>query len=135
MAVMELIMEPLATMENFDEHAYLAANPDVAEAVKRGEAESGRKHFEVYGHKEGRRQRTSALDLFAGLKRKKLARVQPLLRKDMPYIFDNNCLDFMTPQFRAQFAIIDTDAVASNGYDANAGDLIEKHSSGLILDC
>jgi SAM-dependent methyltransferase len=132
---MGLVMDQLATKENFDEHGYLAANPDVADAVKRGEAESGRKHFEVCGYKEGRRQRTSALDIFAAVKKKKLARLQPLLRKDMPYVFDNDCLDFMTPEYRAQFGIIDTDAVASNGYDANAGDLIEKHQSGLILDC
>lgn len=38
----------------FDEGAYLAANPDVAAAVEAGLFESGREHFERYGIEEGR---------------------------------------------------------------------------------
>jgi hypothetical protein len=39
---------------SFDEKDYLAANPDVAEAVKKGEMTSGRKHFIGFGYFEGR---------------------------------------------------------------------------------
>lgn len=46
-----------AARENFDEHSYLAANPDVAAAVARGEIRSGRAHFVEHGEKEGRAQR------------------------------------------------------------------------------
>lgn len=40
--------------EDFDEEAYLAANPDVAAAVSSGQFESGRAHYEAYGKQEGR---------------------------------------------------------------------------------
>jgi len=45
-----------ATLENFDERAYLYANPDVAESVRRGRIVSGRAHFSRYGRYEGRVQ-------------------------------------------------------------------------------
>jgi SAM-dependent methyltransferase len=133
---MGLAMDVPATKENFAESAYLAANPDVWAAVKRGDLESGRQHFEVFGYKEGRRQRISGDDdVFAAVKKKKFDRIQPLLRKDMPYVVDKGCPDFLSPQLRDRFAIIDTDAVSSNEYDNYAIDLIEKHRDGLILDC
>ena len=47
--VMGLVMDSLVTEETFEESAYLASNPDVAAAVKRGDLESGRKHFKVFG--------------------------------------------------------------------------------------
>ena len=43
-----------ATDENFDEQRYLRANVDVAQAVHDGFLPSGRWHFDVHGHKEGR---------------------------------------------------------------------------------
>ncbi|MBU3890252.1 hypothetical protein FM996_10930 [Methylosinus sporium] len=46
----------VATRENFDERAYLYANPDVAESVRRGRILSGRAHFARYGRIEGRVQ-------------------------------------------------------------------------------
>jgi 2-polyprenyl-3-methyl-5-hydroxy-6-metoxy-1,4-benzoquinol methylase len=72
-----------ATVENFDETAYLLANPDVAAAVAAGSFPSGRQHFDRHGHAEKRHQVTAAaapfthyetrppaaanaLDLFAG---------------------------------------------------------------------
>lgn len=42
-------------MDNsFDERVYLAANPDVADAVRKGEFASGMEHFQKAGQKEGR---------------------------------------------------------------------------------
>lgn len=43
-----------ATRENYDEDAYLAANPDVLDSVTRGEIRSGRAHFLAHGEAEGR---------------------------------------------------------------------------------
>jgi len=59
--VRELTSELLisATPENFEEQAYLDANPDVAAAVKVGAFASGRAHFELRGVLEGRYLRTS----------------------------------------------------------------------------
>lgn len=54
---MALTFDVLPTPENFDEAGYLAANPDVAAAVRDGRIKSGRLHFEAFGKNEGRRQR------------------------------------------------------------------------------
>jgi SAM-dependent methyltransferase len=131
---MRVVMDKVVTPEEFDEAAYLATNLDVAAAVKRGDLKSGRKHFEAYGRKEGRRQRTAG-EAFAAAKKEKLARIDPLLRTDMPRASVNGCFDFLTPELRGQFAIVDTHAVSSNEYDPYALDLIEKHRHGWILDC
>ena len=47
---------PIATPENFDEQAYLAANPDVAAAMRANGFRDGRDHFDAFGHAEGRRK-------------------------------------------------------------------------------
>ncbi|MCW3796668.1 glycosyltransferase [Sphingomonas sp. BN140010] len=39
---------------DFDEHAYLAANPDVAEEVRQGRQKSGFNHYLIHGRHEGR---------------------------------------------------------------------------------
>jgi glycosyltransferase involved in cell wall biosynthesis len=38
----------------FNEQFYLDANPDVVNAVKKGQVTSGSEHFQLYGYKEGR---------------------------------------------------------------------------------
>lgn len=43
----------------FDERDYLAANPDVAAAVRNGHFGSGREHYEAFGRSEGRKLRPS----------------------------------------------------------------------------
>ncbi|MCM2292765.1 hypothetical protein NAC44_10565 [Allorhizobium sp. BGMRC 0089] len=48
----------LATVENFDEDAYLLANPDVSQAVAEKAISSGFDHFLNYGRDEGRMQLT-----------------------------------------------------------------------------
>jgi Methyltransferase domain len=129
------IVERPATKETFDEESYLAGNPDVAAAVARGKIKSGRAHFDIFGWKEGRSQRLSAGTAFREIKARKLARIEPLLRRDMPRVDEHGCADFLTPELRRQFAIVDTDAVSSNDYDPDALGLVEKHRDGLILDC
>ncbi|MGV2130865.1 hypothetical protein ACQZ4Q_09525 [Agrobacterium vitis] len=47
-----------ATAENFDENAYLLANPDVSQAVSENLIGSGLDHFLSYGRDEGRMQLT-----------------------------------------------------------------------------
>ncbi len=46
----------ITTPENYDEQAYVDANPDVAAAVRANVFRSGRDHFDAYGHAEGRRK-------------------------------------------------------------------------------
>ncbi|WP_231639372.1 class I SAM-dependent methyltransferase [Sphingomonas profundi] len=59
----------LATSDTFDEIAYIAANPDLLDYVRRGG--DARQHFERFGRLEGRRQ---VAGLGARLRREKLAR-------------------------------------------------------------
>ena len=130
-------LEILATDANFDEEAYLRANPDVADAVRKGFMRSGRSHFEAFGRNEGRRMRKPLGERspIAEAKKRKLARIRPLLRDDMPFVETPLYYDFLSEELRAQFNIVDTDAESSNGYDRFANELIEKHRDGLVLDC
>jgi uncharacterized membrane protein len=45
----------LETAHSFNEVAYLAANPDVAQAVRAGEFISGYQHYTMHGQYEGRK--------------------------------------------------------------------------------
>lgn len=45
---------------SFNESDYLAANPDVMDAVKEGQFQSGYEHFEMYGKSEGRALKRSS---------------------------------------------------------------------------
>ena len=51
----------MLTEQEFDEKYYLAKNPDVAEAVKRGNLKSGYEHFKNFGEKERRAFRAVSL--------------------------------------------------------------------------
>lgn len=125
-------LNPLATDEIFDEAAYVLANPDVAVAIQAGHIKSGRHHFDLFGRQEGRRLR---YPVEVQRKKLKLARLRPLLRTEMPMREAGDCFDFLTPELREQFNIIDTNAVSSNEYDPDGLALIEKHRDGIVLDC
>jgi hypothetical protein len=51
----QLLLQFALTTANFDEDAYLAANPDVADAVRDGVLESGYAHFIAFGFFENRK--------------------------------------------------------------------------------
>lgn len=53
-ALFKLLISDIVSRQAFDEDAYLAANPDVAEAVKRGAIISAREHYISHGYFEGR---------------------------------------------------------------------------------
>jgi len=130
-------LEEPATDRNFDEQAYLRGNPDVADAVRKGLMPSGRAHFEAFGRVEGRRLARRAGELppaVAESKRRKLERIRPLLRADMPFVESPLGFDFLSEDLRAQFNIVDTEAVSSNGYDAHAMELIDGMPDGFVLD-
>ncbi len=123
---------PLATDKNFDELAYLSANPDVAAAVATGHIKSGRQHFDVHGTHEGRRLRYAVEEQRKYLK---LAHLRSFLRTDMLMHEASDHFDFMTKELSEKFNIIDTTAISSNEYDPDGLALIEKHRDGLVLDC
>src|SRR5271163_720483 len=88
------VVDSLATEVGFDEAGYLIANPDVAAAVRNGSIESGWKHFLQHGRAEGRRLRRPSLIRAAKLR--KLSRIRPLLRSDMPCVDAQGTIDFLT---------------------------------------
>jgi SAM-dependent methyltransferase len=130
---MAVTLETIATPENFDETGYLAANPDVAEAVRKGQFKSGRQHFEGHGRRESRLVRFPRS--IGDLQQEKLQRIEPLLRLDMPHVRRGAKYDFLTEDLRAETGIADTDAVSAHGYDPYALDLIAACRDGLVLDC
>ncbi len=74
------------------------------------------------------------MNAFLRGKAEKLACIRPLLRS-------TNCLetethfDFLTPELREKFRIVDTANVSANAYDPHALELIARCQDGLILDC
>jgi len=128
------ILEAVATDQNFDEKAYLLANPDVASAVRKRKFSSGRSHFDTFGKHENRQLRFSP-SIISKAKKNKLERIKPLLRHDMQFVETPTFYDFLSKELRSQFKIIDTNAVSSHGYDPYGMELIEKNENGWVLDC
>lgn len=126
---------PVATSQNFDEDAYLLANPDVRAAVQKGVFKSGSSHFDVFGQNESRKLDRSNLPEFKQLTRKKKERIKPFLREDVPFIENDQYFDFLSQELRREFSIIETNAVSSNGYDADFMSVINENKAGLVLDC
>lgn len=127
------LSEPV-TVENFNEAAYLASNPDVKAAVDAGHIPSGKVHYEMYGQYERRFQHASR-DL-RPLRGAKLQKLNDCLRTDMSSSIDaEGRHNFLTDALRAETKIIDTDNVSSNWYDGEQHALIERYKDGIILDC
>jgi predicted SAM-dependent methyltransferase len=81
----------LVTDENFEEQAYLASNPDVAQAVRQGIMASGRIHFEQFGRNEKRRVKASDLS-------RRLSNPQPgLVRILFPFLKKTRSLFVNSP--------------------------------------
>jgi SAM-dependent methyltransferase len=128
-----VVMNVLATFENYDEAAYLEANPDVARAVRAGTLRKGFDHFATYGKNENRYLRHAAdLD---DIRAAKMARVEPILRHDLAYERRGFKYDFLTKELRAEAHVQDTENVSQNGYDSEPVAIIEEFKDGLILDC
>ena len=130
---MAVTLEAIATPENFNESGYLAANPDVAEAVRKGDFRNGRQHFEGHGRKEGRLVRFPRS--IADIQQEKLKHIEPLLRLDLPHVRRGAKYDFLTDELRAETGIVETSAISTHGYDPYALDLIAACRDGLVLDC
>jgi SAM-dependent methyltransferase len=121
----------LATAQNFDETAYLRANPDVRRVVEAGSI-TALAHFHQYGKSERRQQR---FKVDPKVRKRKMDRLLPFLRLDMEHTWENGKVDFLTEALRKEAHIADTDNVSSHGYDPNVEAIIASHCDGLILDC
>lgn len=121
-----------ATDENFDEAGYLAANPDVASAIRDGHMPSARVHFDAFGQAEARSIRRPVPP---EMKASKLARVRPLLRGGTLVAERANVLDCLPDETRRELDLVETENVSAHEYDEYALALIERHRDGLVLDC
>jgi len=130
---MAVTLEAIATPDNFDESGYLAANPDVAEAVRKGQFKSGRQHFDGHGRRESRLLRFPCS--IADIQEDKLKRIAPLLRLDLPHVRRGAKYDFLTAALRAEADVSETSAISAHGYDPYALELIAACRDGLVLDC
>ncbi len=128
-----IMMSVEATAENFDERAYVAQNGDVARAITAGMFASGWDHFVKAGQQEKRRQRLTVS--VADARARKLKKLRPYLRPDMPFRVEDGRLNFLTRELRRETGIADTDNVSANPYDHEMMRLIEAYKDGLILDC
>lgn len=127
-------LRELATSENFNEAAYLAANPDVRASVADGQFASGKIHFETFGQSEKRSQLSSTN--LKGVRARKLSRLAHLMDFELEHTVDEcGRINFLTAEIRAETRIIDTNNISSNAYDEVMHSLIQKHGDGLILDC
>jgi SAM-dependent methyltransferase len=121
-----------AMESNFEEAAYLRANPDVARAVAAGTCPSARAHFDTFGRDE-RRMLRLAVD--ANIKTAKLARLRPLLTDGALQNETSSVLDCLPQATRVELSLDPTDNISSHEYDEHALAIIERHRDGLVLDC
>jgi hypothetical protein len=61
-ALLNLLLQLAVARSDFDEDGYLGANPDVRQALQRGDVESGQMHYIWYGYFEGRTGGTVKID-------------------------------------------------------------------------
>lgn len=117
---------------DFDAAAYLALNPDVKRSGKNAKI-----HYLRHGHAEGRpfRYSTDHHSVSDAARSRKMERLSPFLRTDMPSERLGLKLDFLSDDLRRQTRIAETDNVSANAYDGAVNALIEKHRDGLVLDC
>lgn len=61
-ALLKFLLQAVVAQSDFDEKGYLEANPDVAEAVRRGRIRSARIHYLAGGYLESRQGGHPAVD-------------------------------------------------------------------------
>lgn len=61
-ALLKFLLQAALAQSDFDEKGYLEANPDVAEAVRRGRVRNGRLHYLAGGYFESRQGGHPAVD-------------------------------------------------------------------------
>jgi SAM-dependent methyltransferase len=121
-----------ATPENFDEARYLASNPDVSDAIKKGTIESARTHFNRVGRREGRKQRRE--NEIPTLRERKLSVLRPRLILPDALPNEEGKFDFLSGALKKENQLDDDIPVSENAYDAETVALIESCPDGLILD-
>lgn len=68
-------------------------------------------------------------------KQQKAERIRPLLKEGLTYTDQDGCLDFLSPELRKAYGLVDTENVSAHAYDCFAQQLIDANPEGLLLDC
>jgi SAM-dependent methyltransferase len=126
-------MSTPVTADNFEESAYVAANPDVKRSIDDGTFRDGHDHFVRHGYAEGRLMSVDPA-ILKEARALKMKALSPHLRNDMEVDFSNGKANYLTSKLRKAWNIISTDNVSAHNYDPNAHELINS-SDGLVLDC
>jgi SAM-dependent methyltransferase len=71
----------------------------------------------------------------APVRLRKMARLRPFLRDDLPHVWRGDKADYLSDELRREADIADADNVSANPYDPHSLELIESFPSGLVLDC
>ncbi len=127
-----------ADADNFTESGYLAANPGVEAALRRGVFDSAREHFERFGQAQGRKVLdTRLLPDVLRLRRDKLEALGDRIEWDRPHDRDPRTgqIDFLSDTLRENFGISDTEHVSAHDYGLPSKQIIESLPDGLVLDC
>jgi SAM-dependent methyltransferase len=69
-----------------------------------------------------------------GMKRRRLDRIRPALRRDLPHAETELCFDFLTPELRERHEAIETENIPAGGYDDVAMGIVDEFRDGLVLD-
>lgn len=128
-----IALDVIADQDNFDDGAYLAANPDVRAAINEGRVKDCRAHFDSFGRAEQRRVRLS--HKINPAREKKVETIKSILISTMPHSTAEGKFNFLTPELIAETKIAPTTNISSNHYDTNAEAIIAKYRHGLVLDC
>ena len=68
-------------------------------------------------------------------KRRKLERLRPLLREDLPFVTTPQHYNFLTAELQRRFNIVETENISCHDYDLIAHGILERCKDGLVLDC
>lgn len=133
--ISRLELDVVVTEQNYDEKAYLEANPDVKKAVDAGSYRSGKRHFDRHGKRENRKLRQKNEAQLNTMRNEKLQKLEKILRQDMQRDDEMGIPSFLSRELSELAQISETDNISGHGYDSHAMELINQYPDGLILDC
>jgi len=117
----------IPTIDDLDEAAYIAANPDVAAAGM-----TARAHYLAWGQKEGRVQICRMEDV-AALRARKLARLRFTRAPSTPPV-SGAAINFLSSEGMVEFRIAEAPPILANPYDDILLDEIKANPQKLFLD-
>ena len=118
---------------NFSELGYLAANPDVAAAVRHGQLKSGHDHFWGIGYTESRSM--VQYEKILAARPAKIARIARHVDWPVtPPFLDNGGLNCLPDSLARMAGVEPTDAVSQHDYIDEIKNLITSEPGRLFLD-